>query len=71
MNILSYIQRGIQLYNEATDIASRATNAVKDVRTDLSSPDLKTAQQQLAEARDRAHNAHDDLEAAINDRLNS
>lgn len=69
MALLPSIDRAIKLFNEATEIATRIGTAVSDGTADVSADTLKDAQERLAGAMQRATTAHDNLEAAIAERL--
>jgi hypothetical protein len=69
MALLPSINRAIQLFEEASAIAGRVHEAISSGAADLSASDLKTAQERLAAAMEKAQAAHDTLNDAINARL--
>lgn len=63
------IDRAVALFEEATSIAKRITQAVNDGVADMSAEDLKAAQERLNGAMERAQASHDALKDAIDQRL--
>ena len=63
------IDRAIALFEEATAITKRINQAVTDGVADMSADDLKSAQERLAAAMERAQDSHDALKDAIDARL--
>ena len=71
MAIGASIERGLALFEEATSIFNRVKTAVSDGVADVGATDLKSAQERLAAAMEKAQAAHDGLNEAIDARLNA
>lgn len=69
MNILEEIERGIQLLQEGAEIADRVKDVVKDGLGAHDTTDIADAKLRLEAALERAQEAHDSLNDAIDEQL--
>ncbi len=68
MDILSMVEKAIKLYDQASDLLEKAKPSLDNIKAG-DSASLEEAQDRLASAMMRAHDAHDTLEEAIHQQI--
>ncbi len=68
MNILNIIEKAISFYDQASDLLEKVKPSLDNIKAGDSTT-LEAAQKRLQDSMDRAHEAHDTLEAAISQQI--
>lgn len=69
-DLLNMLDKAIRLYDEGSDLLAKVQPSLDNIKKGTST-DLEDAQDRLRKALDRAHEAHDTLEASIAQQIGS